>query len=229
MQKFMDDLNRAELRQVILDRLNGLPSIGPTIDVRCGPLPYEWLSDEYANAEESTRNHMMNILCEFIEGLVNYNAWSKSACANLFGLIQECESPELFAPIHNTLHSLSRDNDVNSKDIRAGLIKCLIAFNHRFVPQYLHYQLDCLGSDYGAVIFAAMLNHGLDEATDLIPKFAGSRNAVNWLCLYRSNLYCQFGQKLVQDAFRRVLDKVPEPARSALAAEYELCLAKQPQ
>src|SRR5205823_2792335 len=86
----LTDLPFDRLRQVMFDRLHGLPSIGPATDPRVDLEPFEWLSEEFRKGDAGLRDRMTAVLREFLGEITDLDVWPEDARDDLLDLIQDC-------------------------------------------------------------------------------------------------------------------------------------------
>ncbi len=205
-------LSRAQLKSTMRNRLHGLSAGGPLVDRRLGPEPYEWLLQEYKSGKDRLRDWMEGILREFLEELPDPAKWDEEARANLFVLLQLCGAnlSEDVQRLVRTRRLLDPESG-GGPDLHAGLLKCLMALGHKENPRFWMTEFKMLGHDYGALIFAGLAEHGVEEATKNLLKLCRSQTAAGLIRSFVPNLIDRFGKERVVNAFKTALqDKPPK-------------------
>lgn len=207
--RHLNELAPEALRQVIFERLQGRTSLGPPMDPRVGDLPYVWLVDEYDRfADQGLQRRMTAIASDFLKELDHVEAWSPDARANLLDYIQHCGHGLI-----DDLMTMVREKTLCraiGKPAHAGLLKCLMALEHRISPQFWMEQFDTLGDDYGGLIFAALLDHDLPVAVEHLPRLASSETARKAIVVACIDAIDRFGQTATFDAIRKCMDRDPD-------------------
>ena len=216
----------ADLKMGMRYQLQGISSIGPVIDRRMGPEPYEWLAQQYNSGDENLHKRMEEIIQEFLDELPNPHQWEDEALANLFTLIQLCGQP-LARDIDNLLESrrlLDLDRG-GSRDLHARLLKCWLGLEIEAGPEFWMKQYEYIGDDYGALIFAGLIEDGLTTATNRLADLCRSEEAANWILMYIPYLIEWFGKDTVIAAFIPELNKISTLLRNQF--EEQLQIGKQ--
>ncbi len=179
------DLEIGDLRDVMYARLQGNPSIGPAVDPRSGPEPFEWLSTEFCRGSSGLRDRMSAVLGDCLDELVTEpGRWPEPTRVALLDLIQDCGASLTSKLFDMVRQQVFLKTDGPGAETHAGLLKCLISNGHHATPDFWMQQLECLGPEYGALVFSGLVDHGLVIAMDELPVLCAhdeARNYVRWL------------------------------------------------
>jgi hypothetical protein len=172
---------------------------------------------------------MEGILREFLEELPDPAKWDEEARSNLFVLLQLCGAnlSEDVRRLVRTRRLLDPERGGGS-DLHAGLLKCLLALGHKKNPRFWMTEFKILGDDYGALIFAGLAEHSLEEATRKLPELCRSEVAAGWIRSFVPNLIDRFGKERVVNAFKTALQDQPPKHCAMLRDWLDTVLAPQP-
>ena len=185
-------LSHEELREVMYSRLQGYPSIGPVADLRAGPEPFEWLSEQFQHADAGLQHRMTSVLRGFLDELTNTERWPEGSRCALLDLLQDCGETLI-----DDLFRLIRQQDLLGveglgADAHAGLLKCLISNGHHVTAEFWLEQFELLGPPYGALVFSGLVDHGVELAMSHLPQLSSDREAkqrIRWLFPHLKDRY----------------------------------------
>ena len=222
----LDNLVRLDddgLEQAMRNRLHSLSSVGPPIERRGNEeYGFEWLSTIYQDASPNLRTRMTVVMSKFIDELHDPQKWNEPAYVSLFGLLQTSGDglvDKILTYVQND-ELIKQRGEGDGKDVHAGLVKALLAQKYSGTPDFWEHQLDLLGEDYGALIFAGMEQHGLDKAVGLLPRISKSDKAIDWMVPYLSVLYHNHGRDEIVLKFSSVLPQLSDYARRRFSEEF---------
>jgi hypothetical protein len=208
----LSGLNIGDLRRAVFDRLHDRQSLGPPIDPRGDVPSYVWLVEEYRKGSDRLQTRIETVADGFVLGLVDTRIWSEEPRINLLSFIQECE---MWLPAIDDM--IQQETLVSVPAAHVGLLKCLYGSPHqRRDPLFWLHQLDLLGPDYGAMVFRALCEHGLDLAAKYLPRCCQSDAAVNEICLLLPALVDEFGMEKIRKAIKKRRWLLPENAYEEL-------------
>ena len=113
-------------------------------------------------------------------------------------------------------------------EAHAGLLKCLLMSGQRRNPTFWLQQLDLLGDDYGALIFGALTEHGLEVAARSLPRCCRSDMAINEICLFLPALVDRFGVDQVRNVIEMQRGRLPKNVYQELAETVESMTGHSP-
>jgi hypothetical protein len=216
----LEELSREELQQVMHDRLHGFTSLGPPLGGHAPELPYKWLVEQFQHGSPGLRAQMSEIAASFLGAIVDPAAWPWEPRGNLLDFLVECDKAP---PILDQLideGALLSDTD-EGRMAHASLLKCSMALGHRKrYPGFWLEQLKWLGNDFGALIFTALLDHGLELAFGNLHHCVRSHLAVKYIGDMFPGLVDKWGMGKVAREFLRVRRHLP--IRIAIELESKL-------
>lgn len=195
----LGELKIDDLRQVLFDRLHDRRSSGPPIDPR-GDFPsYVWLVDEYQQGSDGLQQRIAHVVNSLVHDLGDTRVWPRNSRVNLLNFIQECRMALV------AVDDMIRQETLvvipgAGPDAHAGLLKCLLRSGQKRDPPFWLHQLTLLGDEYGGLVFRALTEHGLEVATEYLPRCCRSDIAVDEICLLLPALADQFGWDRVRKA-----------------------------
>lgn len=193
----------------MFSRLQGNPSIGPNVDPRTGPEPFEWLAEQFRRGDAGLQHRMTAILGDFLDELPDSTRWPERARWALLDVIQDCGE----SLVDRIFRLVRQQTFLKAAGLgpqaHAGLLKCLISNGHHATPEFWLRQADVLGPEYGALIVSGLIDHGLDLAMSQLPRQCAqepSRTLVRWLF---PNLQDRFGTVAVLASLDHIRDQLP--------------------
>ena len=216
----LNSFSSERLKVVMFDRLHGYQSIGPQIDPRGDYPAHLWLVEQYRLGTDGLRDRMAFVAEEFVANLTDTTEWPREARVSLLDMVQECRmnlnAVETLIRSHELL-----DTSKAGHDAHASLLKSSLALGHKRDPDFWLEQLGMLGNDYGALIFGGLLEHGLEKATEYLPRCCASDDAIAHMDLLIPALVDQYGLDIIGSAVERQLDNLLPDARTQLKQSLE--------
>jgi hypothetical protein len=202
----------------MFDRLHGLRTLGPAIDARLGPAPFNWLIDEFRRGDSGLRDRMTEVLRRFLGDVGDLQVWPASARDNLLDVIQDC-GEELVDDIRRLVRMRALlDQPAAGVSAHGGLLKCLLSLRHYGTPEFWLDQYRIIGPKSGALIFTGLIEHGLDTATVHLPELCADAEACRYIMLTIPVLQDRFGTAAVTIAFQKQFSRLNGPAIRLFAA-----------
>jgi hypothetical protein len=198
------DLEIGELRDVIYSRLQGNPSIGPAVDPRSGPEPFEWLSTEFRRGNSGLRDRMSEVLSDCLDELVTEpGRWPERTRVALLDLIQDCGAALTSKLFDMVRKQLFLKTEGLGAEAHAGLLKCLVSNGHHATPDFWMQQFEWLGPEYGALVFSGLVDHGLVVAMNELPVLCVHDEACAYVRWLWPDLMGRFGAQTVMTELER--------------------------
>jgi hypothetical protein len=214
----LEDLSATKLTRVVYDLLQDPSLVKPYYYPPEGKEGFEWLAERFHLDRGPFRVRLAEILRGFLRELQDLERWPPSARDNLLAVVQLCGSsldPLVGNEIYERVGFLEPRNE-DEKRLLAGLLKCLIALEHKGWPGFWRAQSEKLGPRYGALIFAGLVEQGLKEAAQDLPRLCYDEEALGWIELLLPALYDRFGRPAVVSALLAQVDQMPSAARQRL-------------
>lgn len=206
----LSGLTYRDLKQHIKDRLFGEVAGGVPIDTRGDEPVYQWLVDSFRQGSDGLQNRMTEAFKELLFEALSTSEWNESIY-QLLDLLQ-LVGKELISEIYQRLTG----PEIGDSDVRAGLLKVFVAHQHKGTEAFWLNQYNLLGPEYGALVFAGLVEHGLDTAVAHFPQLAKNDHALAWLELYIPSLIDRFGLEATKTAFHLLWDQMNDAQKKAL-------------
>lgn len=217
----LEDLSIEELENALFDRLCGVGEMGPPVDERVGDQPYFWLRSQYRLASNGLRDRMTEVFRKFLRNLIDGETWHETARAELLYLLQSAGAgvvPEIRKLVDR--RTLLDDTETGQR-FHAALLKCLINLNHHANPDFWLKQFECLGPEYGALVFSGLTGHGLDVAMSHLAQLSRDPHARQHIVHFLPVLVDRHGLSAVADAVRGQLTGLEDTSRVEFEAAFE--------
>jgi len=206
----LQELPYAELKTRVRDRLAGLSAGGPPVDPRIDA-PYDWLVESYRRGSEGFQLRFSEVLGELLQEVITEEGgWGASAENRLFAVVRQC-GHGLVSDLHRWVEGLDPGSD-RERDRLALMLKALLALGRHGTVAFWLEQHGKLRREYGALIFAGLVEQGLEVAVRYLPVLCQDDGTCGRIEAQFPALCNRFGSARVD----MELGKLDEPLRSKL-------------